>query len=667
MESKKPQPLVYKSFAWNIGTTSFRTRQFNYSIERQLQLLDAFWREPENAAAEWGDAAVEARYYDFLHAAAFTTGSEARPEKAAREKTSGLADIGMVDEKRRITSAGQRLLSISQTGDYTADNLLGIGRDNMLYLCQLLKMSARVEGNTVRPLIVMLYLISRLGYLSLEEFTYLAPLCVSHATTDVIASRIEAARRGEKSVDDIIWEVISAKENYRGAFNRFCNGSVTEALICEIGINRKSRAYDKPYYNIYLLLRQVFLEKEYGKASDLYRATRRVQNAGALWRNAIFGRSNSHAIAAKPEQSVSGSTFYGIASEHEFREVFFRTMHTIKVRRTLADYRDLNTRYLKITGILLFDDGRVRLDIVPQEFFRHRVATLYSLAYTADDRIAAFTELADIHPTLAYTQEELLHDLNASLPTPVTTIDEAHAAVEAERYIRLNTMIDNRFTDNTLLALLDCFERRDDRQINFLVTDNADIPTIFEYVLAIIWYKASHRRGALLRFMRLSLDADLLPVTHAAGGEADIVYEYEERPGHYPQHCVLLEATLAESTSQRRMEMEPVSRHVGNHIIESGNHSSYGVFATTLLHPNVISDFKSRKHTQYYGADGKMIDGMKIIPVNTGDLKAIIRGGCTYERLYSLFEAAYQHSDEHNSPLTWYETMIKGAIVDTEG
>lgn len=54
--------------------------------------------------------------------------------------------------------------------------------------------------------------------------------------------------------------------------------------------------------------------------------------------------------------------------------------------------------------------------------------------------------------------------------------------------------------------------------------------------------------------MKLSLDSNLLPVTHAAGGEADIVYEYPETKD-FPRHSLLLEATLADSTNQRRMEM----------------------------------------------------------------------------------------------------------------
>lgn len=43
--------------------------------------------------------------------------------------------------------------------------------------------------------------------------------------------------------------------------------------------------------------------------------------------------------------------------------------------------------------------------------------------------------------------------------------------------------------------------------------------------------------------MNLSLDADLLPKSHASGGMADIEYHYNET-AMYPKHVVLLETTL---------------------------------------------------------------------------------------------------------------------------
>ena len=45
--------IPYNSFVWKFGTTSFRTREFNRMTEWQLQLLDDFWKKPENRNQGW--------------------------------------------------------------------------------------------------------------------------------------------------------------------------------------------------------------------------------------------------------------------------------------------------------------------------------------------------------------------------------------------------------------------------------------------------------------------------------------------------------------------------------------------------------------------------------------------------------------------------------------
>ena len=189
-----------------------------------------------------------------------------------------------------------------------------------------------------------------------------------------------------------------------------------------------------------------------------------------------------------------------------------------------------------------------------------------------------------------------------------------------------------------------------------MVTDNADVPTMFEYVLGVLWYKISDYQGKVLDYMKLSLDADLLPKTHAAGGEADIVYEYRQT-ADYPEHALLLEATLADSSNQRRMEMEPVSRHLGQHLLRTGNLNSYCVFATGTLNINVIADFRSRKSIPYYDPQdySKNVSGMKIIPLQISELKAILKGGKRYKDLYSLFDTAFHSA---LPPHEWYSQCI---------
>ncbi len=294
--------------------------------------------------------------------------------------------------------------------------------------------------------------------------------------------------------------------------------------------------------------------------------------------------------------------------------------------------------------------------IVPKHFFKSVAAKLYQDAFTSSKLLYEDCDMPEISECLIVNDDTIVAGINEELGINVSDMQSARAALEDTRYQRLQHLIDTKFTDDKMLSLLDCFETRNDDEIRSMVTDNADVPTIFEYVLGILWYKASERHGKILDYMKLSLDADLLPKTHAAGGEADIVYEYEATE-YYPEHTLLLEATLADSTNQRRMEMEPVSRHLGMHLIRTGNMNSYCVFATNYLNINVISDFRSRKTTPFYDPQdySKSVNGMKIIPLQTSELKKIISNSKTYKELYPIFEEAFNST---LPPHEWYNASI---------
>ena len=151
----------------------------------------------------------------------------------------------------------------------------------------------------------------------------------------------------------------------------------------------------------------------------------------------------------------------------------------------------------------------------------------------------------------------------------------------------------------------------------------------------------------------------MLPITHAAGGHEDITYKYEAT-ANYPAHTLLIEATLANSTNQRRMEMEPVSRHLGDYMLQHPTEEAYCVFATTYLHINVIADFRGRKYLPYYSSDGtKSVNGMKIIPCNTEEIKTIIQQGITYTQLYRIFGEAHK---ANITPNLWYNQAIKNKL-----
>lgn len=655
----KNMSIKYKSFCWGIGTTSFRTKDFNRTIEEQLSLLNDFWAIKENSTVKWvKNKDIQTKYYEFMKEKGFVKGEANDKPKDAREKTSGLVDIGLIDNNRRLTNAGKVLLSISQTGDFSSDNHFDIPKDSFVYLKQLLKTFNQVGENTVRPFIVMLYVLSKIGEISLTDFTYLLPLCISKETTDEIIKRIDDVKNGTTTVDDVIISRLLSMGNYKEALNLFLTEkTVNEKLICLIGMNRKSRKreYDKPYYSLYKALHKLYMQNDKSALLEVYDAIQKVK-IKSWWLRYLFNTKSRVALVKNAEPHIKPTIFDGVTTEDEFRTAFFKIMHLFKAKATLHDYLDLNRRYIKTTDIVLFEDGVVKLDVVPKHFFKSVMDALYKQAYTSSTVLYEDCTLEAIAKCLVINDEIVIKCINAELGVGTTTIRNAREALEFNRYNRFKKLINNKFSDAQLIDLLSRFETRDDTEIRKLVTDNADIPTIFEYVLGILWYKISDYQGKILDYMKLSLDADLLPKTHAAGGEADIVYEYD-KTADYPEHALLLEATLTDSSNQRRMEMEPVSRHLGQHLIRTGNSKSYCVFATGKLNINVIADFRSRKNVPFYDPQdySRSVSGMKIIPLQISELKAILKGGKRYKDLYSLFELAFA---SELPPHEWYEACI---------
>lgn len=161
--------IHFVSYCWSLGTTSFRTKQFNYKIERQLELLNDFFKLPNNNEIWMGNNDLQIRYYDYLKENDFIKGEAKRKDKDAREKTSGLVELGLIDENRRVTEVGIKLIEILQTNNYKGgfNNLFGIDNDSYIYLLQLLKYTT---SDNVRPFVVLLKVLSELDYITDEEF-----------------------------------------------------------------------------------------------------------------------------------------------------------------------------------------------------------------------------------------------------------------------------------------------------------------------------------------------------------------------------------------------------------------------------------------------------------------------------------------------------------------
>ena len=658
--------IAFKSFYYSLGTTSFRMQNFNQKIEQQLDLLDQFWQKPEYANEKWeSNEPIQEAYYNFIKASGFLKEGDApRKAKDARQKTSGMRDIGLIDDNRRLTPVGRKLLEIAKSGNFTSDNFLQIPKDSFVYFQQLLKTYITIDKDTgVRPFVLLARLLKKFNYLSKEEFMYLFPLCISEQTTSFIENKLSEFRGKDVNVGKIVTEIFMQQQNYKEALDYFiAENTVTEETFCKVGLNRKSKDYDRAYLPLYNAIKNIYFNDDKSDKAilALYEASD-IGNVKTHWRKFLFKTSSSASIKKSPKEQLQfANMFSNLEDEKAFKTVFFKTMHLVKIERTLEDYFDLNRRYLKISDTLLFADEQVKFDVIPKYYFSLLPDEFYNLAFVKSDKLVELQSLEEISPFLKLDDEKLLKVINKDNKTAFSQIGDIKQFVADERTKRFNKLIDEKFSDNQLIYILQLISKRADKEIQELVTDDADIPTIFEYILGIAWYKISERKGDILSFMNLSLEADLLPKTHAGGGEADLVFQYEAENG-YPKHSLLIEATLADSTNQRRMEMEPVSRHLGEYLLSHKGLDSYCVFITNFLHMNVISDFRNRRKMEYYGGKNgnEVINGMMITPLENELLVILLKNKITYSKLYKLFHEIQESS---LAPKEWYEEL-KGRLT----
>ena len=139
--------------------------------------------------------------------------------------------------------------------------------------------------------------------------------------------------------------------------------AITEELICNVGINRKSARYDKPYYKLYTTLKNIVFNNE-NLTLEFYEATKKLTNSkvGGAWRKYFFKSTARSVISREGLGVLNAVPIISSSSRERFNEEFFKIMHLFKAKATLSDYFDLNRRYFKITDTVLFEEiGRAHV------------------------------------------------------------------------------------------------------------------------------------------------------------------------------------------------------------------------------------------------------------------------------------------------------------------
>lgn len=289
-------------------------------------LLDEFWKLPGHDEMLWlNNRSAQIEYYDFLHKKGFLEGNATRKDKDAREKTSGLVDIGLINEERLLTNVGTRLLEIVKQEEIGIDKFLYIPNDSLIYLKQLLKYGVGLDGKYIRPFVAIIYAICELSYLSFDEFMYLLPLAITKETLIFIIDAIKRIRKNEISIDDVIIERLMSMQNYQSALEYFLENKISEKVICSVGLNRKSRNYDVVYYNLYNRLYDKYVYNKQNVDKKIIESIKENSNNNITtrWMNLLYDTFSEKSIINNPNLHTNKTRFDVANVENKFKKTFF--------------------------------------------------------------------------------------------------------------------------------------------------------------------------------------------------------------------------------------------------------------------------------------------------------------------------------------------------------
>ncbi len=453
----------------------------------------------------------------------FITGEANNKPKDARQKTSGLVQIGVIDDNRHITEIGNKIIDIIEKQDFKDENIFNINKDSYLYLKQLLKLQITDNGISVKPFAVLLYFLAEFQYLSKEEFTYILPLATNMEYIKLMLANIKMFRNNQRTIEEIIQNKMENMFNYKNAIEFIKENGINNIEdFMVIDMSRKGTKYVKPMYNFYNELYDISQRDFDERALDtiltfIKEQSNKNSKVAKYWKN--YFKYSTKILIEEYIEETKEIPLFNCKNKKEYALEFFKVMHTAKWKATLEDYADLNKRYISLSDIVIFDNDKIELDVFPKYFFLNISKELVNTEMLNKEEYADFIsnniEFNKIYNCLDINVDDVIIQIQTDYPNKVVSKDNIKTFIEDEKLRRFNELIDTKFSENQLVELFKDIENNDRTAINDYIDWNSDIPTIFEYILGITWYRFSNRNGNILEYMKLSLDANLLPKTHA--------------------------------------------------------------------------------------------------------------------------------------------------------
>ncbi|ODJ65059.1 AlwI family type II restriction endonuclease [Brochothrix thermosphacta] len=654
----------------NFGDTSFRRKSYMVEYRMLLSILSQHMNEYKS----WSrDSASQRDYYEKVieETTLFerTEDGDEKLAKRARTLTNSLVKAGLITDKREVTEVGKKWITNTISDPDELEKIFGLTMDNHVFLRQWLKFNVfSVDGTKYfNPLIWTLKLLAQYNNVPLSEFiTMLHTISVSESeeVLNRIIERYSRVVNKTQNFDDFADEnldflnydreelvrkinsLLGVSEINKDEFNKFFKNGKSQEVAGEKYLEFVKAVVqfrsDQTKENMQLLIllgNDDKVKKAFGYGRTVFQSSKRRNYSVEE-----FVRDNEKHILLNGE-------FYGI----------YEQFKKSKRADLVKEYGDLTRRLLSLTGIIEFENGLLNTpfqDVFKLIFEKNELTCTGNLSYEAYEQNLESVFYKDI------TSLQIL-DINANSVEPIlsevglkygiTDVSQLPVFFENEKDRRFSNLIESRFSKEVIVEILANISQRNDREVKESVTLNTDIPTIFEYILGISWYYISKKSVNIRKSLNLTLDADLLPLSHASGGDGDIVVRHNN-------YTLMLEATLMNKNAQKRGELEPVIRHATNLAIRE-DHDVKTIFVADELDNNVVNIFKASSFIELEGTNvSGEIFGVSIFAMTISEVCKMLETDIGSDKLIATIDNYYSDVP-HFVKNGWREQMIEELFV----
>lgn len=575
--------------------------------------------------------------------------------KVARQKSAPIENFGLVNRTQvSVTELGHEFLAILSEQDINGtsaqdlNEVLQIEYSSMF----MLKLFARYEkSNGVSGLLEDYLDVFRYhdGYLNEYQFSLL-PL-VRTCNLSIFCENLKNVNSRE-SLRTFVRSILPADYTYSsklqqirqdwnagalGQSNDYFHSSKGDRFVSEL-VDVCNYFYES-YNSSSSITRFEYLMEENKKFKDHF--VRSISSMKVI-------RKNYAAIKKEIDEYIASS--YG----DDFIASFYRDFEAFRVEQNLKDYKDLNRRYLKTTDCFEFDG------------FACKLSDLFHTLIKAAGVKEVITSISDVKVNKSSLIELTFSDAYQKIlkDNGCNSFKELKEKEIIRKRQKIKHLLKSKFTIQRLTSeIMPLFMTRSkdihktDEKLAKLISPEATGPTCFEYIVALAFCHLNNGDPDILLNAGLSLDSQLLPKSHAVGGSGDIEIKYND-------HIVLVEATLTESQNQRRAEMEPVTRHLGNLLVKISEpkirRESYAIFVAPFLDKNVLNDFRARRSMPWENGSS-VIPGMNIASLSVNDLAALLDCGKSYGWIRNKIKASF-NTDENLRGSLWYQDVLKKSL-----